>query len=68
MAPAPMTHSIRLWLETEFESRPGRISVIEVVHNAYTMLQTSQRPGVYSVVYGTVHYKEPFKPFDKSGA
>ena len=26
---------------------------------AYTVLQTVQRHGVYSAVYGTVHYKEP---------
>ena len=48
---------------TGFESRPGRICVIEVVH---TVLQTVQRPGVRSVVYGTVHYKEPLKSSDKS--
>ena len=28
---------------------------------AYTLLQTVQRHGVYSTVYGTVHYKEPLK-------
>ena len=28
---------------------------------AYTLLQPVQRPGVYSDVYGTVHYKEPLK-------
>ena len=38
----------------------GRILVIVVVH---TVLQTVQMPGVYSAVYGTVHYKEPLKSF-----
>ena len=28
---------------------------------AYTVLQTVQRPGVYSAAYGTVQYKEPLK-------
>ena len=32
---------------------------------AFTVLQTVQRPGVCSAVYGAVHYKEPF---DKSKA
>ena len=31
---------------------------------AYTVLQTVQRPGVYSAAYGTVHYKEPLKSFE----
>ena len=35
---------------------------------AYTVLQTVQRPGMCSAVYGSVHYKEPLKTFDKSGA
>ena len=34
----------------------------------YTVLQTVQRPGLCSDVYGTVHYKEPLKLFDKSRA
>ena len=29
------------------------------------MLQTVQMPGVFSAVYGTVHYKKPLKSFDK---
>ena len=29
-----------------------------------TVLQTVQRPGVYSAGYGTVHYKEPLKSFE----
>ena len=32
---------------------------------AYTVLQTVQRHGVCSEVYGTVHYKEPLTLFDK---
>ena len=31
---------------------------------AYTVLQTVQRPVVYSAAYGTVHYKEPLKSFE----
>ena len=31
---------------------------------AYTVLQTVQRPEVYSTVYGTVHHKEPLKSFE----
>ena len=31
---------------------------------AYTVLQTVQRYGVYSAVYGTLHYKEPLKSFE----
>ena len=31
---------------------------------AYTVLQTVQKHGVYSVAYGTVHYKEPLKSFE----
>ena len=31
---------------------------------AYTVLQTVQRFGVYSAVYGTVHYKETVKSFE----
>ena len=30
---------------------------------AYIVPQTVQRPGVYSAVYGTVHYKESLKSF-----
>ena len=43
------------------ESRPGRILVIKVVH-----IQCSNCPGVCSADYGTVHYKEPLKSFDKT--
>ena len=42
-----------------FKSRPDRGC-------AYTVLQTVQRSGVCSAVYGTVHYKESLKSFDKS--
>ena len=31
---------------------------------AYIVLQTVQRPGVYSAAYGTVHYKEPLKSLE----
>ena len=43
-------------------SAPGRRGC------AYTLLQTVQRPGVCSAVYGTTHYKEPLKSFNKSRA
>ena len=33
---------------------------------AYTVIQTVQRPGVFSVVFGTLHCKEPLKSFEKS--
>ena len=29
-----------------------------------TVLQTVQRPGMYSTAYGTVHYKEHLKSFE----
>ena len=53
--PALMAHSVGLWLE----SHRGC---------AYTVLQTVQRYGLYSAVYGTVQYEEPLKSFDKSRA
>ena len=31
---------------------------------AFTVLQTVQRPAVYSAADGTVHYKEPWKSFE----
>ena len=31
---------------------------------SYTVLQTVQSPEVYSALYGTVHYKEPWKSFE----
>ena len=69
--PAPMAHSVQLWLErgTGLASRSGGRFVIEVVHNIHKcrfVLQTVQRHGVCSTVYGTVRYKEPLKLFDKS--
>ena len=45
-----------------FESRPGRMFVIE---SAHTVLQTVLRSGVYNAVYDTLHYKEALKSFDK---
>ena len=60
-----MAHSYRLGLVT------WRYQVLipdgpDICHRdcAYTVLQTVQRPGVYSAAYGTVHYKEPLKSFD----
>ena len=35
---------------------------------SYTVLQTIQRPGVCSALYGTMHYGEPLKSFGKSRA
>ena len=64
-----MAHSILLWLETQ--SYWVQILVgSDVSHRgcAYTVLQTVQRHGVCSDVYGTVHYKEPLKLFDNSRA
>ena len=34
----------------------------------YTVLQIVQKPGVCCAVYGSVHYKEPLKSFEKSRA
>ena len=31
---------------------------------AYTVLKTVQRHGVYSAVYGTVHFEKPLKSFE----
>ena len=36
-----------------------------MAHSIRLWLET-QRPGVCSDVYGTVHYKDPLKLFDKS--
>ena len=47
---------------TGFESRPGRMCVIEVGIIQFKK-KTVHRPGVRSVVYGTVHYEEPLKSF-----
>ena len=52
----PMAYSVRWLLETAFESRPGRIFVIEVVYTQCKV--TVQRPGVCCAIYSTVHYKE----------
>ena len=62
--PAPMAHSYRLGLVTW--RYQARIPVgPDIYHRgcAYTVLQTVQRHGVYSDVYGFVHYKEPLKSF-----
>ena len=63
--PALMAHSYRLGLVAWRDQ--VRIPVgPDICHcgYAYTVLKTVQRPGVYSVVYGTVHYKEPLKSFE----
>ena len=65
LRPAPMAHSYRLGLATW--RHQARIPVWpDICHRgcAYTVLQTVQRPGVYSGAYGTVHYKEPLKSFE----
>ena len=60
-----MAHSVQSCLETQ--RYWVRIPVgWDVRHRvcAYTVLQTVQRPGVFSAVCGTVHYKKPLKSFD----
>ena len=54
-------HRLRRW--------PTIKPTLDVCHRgcAYTVLQSVQRAGVCSAVYGTVHYKEPLNLFDKSG-
>ena len=56
---------LRWRCQVVFVSQP-----VDVCHRGctYTVLQTVQRPGVYSAVYGTVDYKEPLNSFDKSRA
>ena len=46
---------------------PPSVVARKIVHN-YTVFQTVQSHGVCSAIYGTVHYKEPLKSFDKSKA
>ena len=66
---APMAHSIRLWLEIQrYWVRIPTGSDVYYRGCSYTVLQTVQMPWVCSVVYSTVHCKEPFKLFDKSWA
>ena len=60
-----MAHSYRLGLVTW--RYQVRIPVgTDICHRgcAYTVLQTVQRPGVYSAAYDTVYYKEPLKSFE----
>ena len=67
--PSRWPYSILLWLEAQ--SYWVQILVgSDVSHRgcAYTVLQTVQRHGVCSDVYGTVNYKEPLKLFDKTRA
>ena len=60
-----MAHSYRLGLVTwRYQLR---IAVgPDICHRgcAYTVVLTVQSNGVYSVVYGNVHYKEPLKSFE----
>ena len=63
--PAPMAHSYRLGIVTW--RYQVRIPVgPDICHRGcvYTVLQTVQKPGVYSAAYGTVLYKEPLKSFE----
>ena len=60
LLPAPLAHSIRLWLETKrYLVRIPVGSGDCHQGSAYTVLETFQRHGVCSAVYGTVQYKEP---------
>ena len=62
---SPMAHSYRLGLVTW--GYEVRIPVgMDICHRgcAYKVLQIVQRHGVYSAVYGTVHYTEPLKSFE----
>ena len=63
--PAPMAPWYRLGIVTWWYQ--ARVPVgPDICHLgcAYTVLQTVQRPGVYSAAYGTVHYKKPLKSFE----
>ena len=48
-------------------SNPGEVRYLSS-GCAYAVLQTVQRSGVCSAVYGTVHYKKPLKSFNKTRA
>ena len=62
--PAPMAHSYHLGLVTwRYQVRIPVGPDIYHLGCSYTVLQTVQRHGVYSAVYGSVHYKEPLKSF-----
>ena len=62
--PTPMAHSYRLGLVTW--GYQVRIPVgTDICGCAYTVLQPVQIHGVYSAAYGTVHYKEPLKSFER---
>ena len=64
-----MVHSFRLWVENQ--RYWVRIPVgSDICHRAcaYTVLQTVQKPGVCSAVYGSVYYKETLKSFENSRA
>ena len=53
---------------TLFETRPGRIFVIEVVHIQCSKLFKGMECAVLSMVGPTVQYKEPLKSFHKTRA
>ena len=64
-----MAHLVQLCFETQrYWFRIPAVSDVWHRGCAYTVFQTVQRHGVRSVVYGTVHYKEPLNLFDKSRA
>ena len=66
LRPALMAHSYRLGLITwRYQVRIPVWKDICRRGCAYTVLQTVKRSGVYSAAYGTVHYKEPLKSFEK---
>ena len=55
---APMTHSVQLWLEAQryWVRIPAGSNVCHrSCEYMYKVFQTVQRPGLCSVVYGTVH-------------
>ena len=60
-----MAHSYRLGLIT-WRYQIRILVGPDICHRgcAYTVLQTVQRPAVYSADYGTVHYKELLKSFE----
>ena len=66
LGPAPMAHSYRLGPGTWRYQGQTPVGP-DICHRgcAYTVIPTVRRYGVYSVVYGTLHYKEHLKSFEK---
>ena len=63
--PAPMVHSYRQELVTwRYQVRIPVGSDICHRDCGYTVLQTVQRPGVFSAAHGTVHYEKSVKSFE----